>query len=121
VSATQGGRGNPRLNAAFLALWWVPGVALLVWSVQTVRSAPSLGHHQGFHAALIGSVEAISAVLFLIPRTMRPGAAGLILACAAALLVHGLAGQLRGDLVVYATVVAYVAVHGPVRLRGGGA
>jgi hypothetical protein len=44
---------------------------------------------------------------------VRPGAAGLLLAFAIAMIVHGS----RADLLVYAAVAVFVAVHGPVRPR----
>ena len=108
----------PRCVAlAFLGLWWTLGIALLAWSIATVHGALAAGqpanHHAAFHAALVGSVEAIGAILFLIPRTMRVGAAVLLLAFAAALLLHALEHHFRADLVVYAAAVVYIAMHGP--------
>jgi len=109
-----------RVALAFLALWWTLGIALLAWSIATVHGAVAAGrpasHHAAFHAALVGSVEAIGALLFLIPRTMRVGAALLVVTFAAALLLHALEHQFRGDLIVYAAAVVYIAVHGPVPL-----
>ena len=40
------------------------------------------------------------------------GAAGLVLCCGVALVVHLSMGQWRGDLVLYIVVVLFVAAHG---------
>ena len=40
-------------------------------------------------------------------------AAGLVAVCAYAAVLHLLAGQFRGDLLVYAAGAALVGVHGP--------
>jgi len=62
----------------------------------------------------VGSTEALAALLFLIPRSLRIGAVTLLLVFAAAFLIHALRLALRADLLVYAGAVAFVAVHGPV-------
>lgn len=99
-----------RLVRAFLALWWTTGVAVLYLSALTLRLALQRGDH---HVVLLAGVEAVSALLFLLPWTMRPGAAGLLLTFAVAMAVHGP----RADLLVYTAIVVFVAVHGPVRPR----
>ena len=126
MSVWRATASHPRAIAlAFLGMWWVLGVAILLWTVATVHGALAAGHpgshHAAFHTALLGAFEAVAALLFLVPRTMRIGAAGLLLTFAAALVIHGLEHQLRGDLVVYAAAVLYIALHGPVsmsRMRG---
>ena len=67
------------LVRAFVAQWWTAGLLLLVWSVQTAQTALPAGRGYTPHVALLGLVEAAAAVLFLIPRTMRLGAAALLL------------------------------------------
>ena len=104
------------LVRAFVAQWWTAGLLLLVWSVQTAQTALAAGHGHDPHIALLGLVEAAAAVLFLIPRTMRLGAAGLLLTFGVGLVAHALQGALRGDLLFYAAAVLFVAVHGPVPL-----
>jgi hypothetical protein len=99
-----------RLVRAFLALWSTTGVAVLYLSVATVQLAL---HHGDHHIVLLAGVEAVSALLFLLPWTMLPGTAGLLLTFAVAMAVHGP----RADLLVYTAVVVFVAIHGPVRPR----
>lgn len=115
-----------RLLRGFLALWLITGLVVLALSVGTVYSALGAARHPAPHLAVLGSIEAIGALLFLVPRTVRWGAGGLLATLAAALALHALLGQFRGDLLVYGAVVAFVAVHGPLTreqfhaaLRGG--
>jgi uncharacterized membrane protein YphA (DoxX/SURF4 family) len=104
---------KPGLVRAFVAMWWTAGILLFVWSARTVQMAGHAGHHDP-HVALLGLVEAASAALFLYGRTMRIGAAGLLLTFAVALGVHAARGEFRPELLLYAAVVAFIAVHGAV-------
>jgi hypothetical protein len=99
------------LLRAFLALWIVTGLSLVIGSVETTRHA--IGAHPNPHLVLLGVIEAACALLFLIPRTMRAGAVGLILSIGVAFSVHAILGELRADLLVYAAAVTFVAVHRP--------
>jgi uncharacterized membrane protein YphA (DoxX/SURF4 family) len=102
------------LVRAFVLQWWTAGILLFVWSVQTARRAVEAGGGHNPHVMLLGVIEAVSAILFLIPRTMKIGAAGLLTTFAIAFAVHAAQGQFRGDLILYAAVVVFVAVHGAV-------
>jgi hypothetical protein len=115
------------LLRAFLALWLVTGCALLTGSLLTLRAGLGPAPH-AHHLATLGAVEAVAAALFLVPRTMRPGALGLLLTIGVAFAAHAALGQFRGDLLVFAAAVAFVAVHRPLTreqlrsaLLGGGA
>jgi uncharacterized membrane protein YphA (DoxX/SURF4 family) len=103
-----------KLVHAFVILWWTAGILLFVWSTQTAQGAMQVGHSHNSHVALLGFVEAASAALFLIPRTMRLGAAGLLSTFAVAFFAHAARQEFRGDLLLYAAVVAFVALHGSV-------
>lgn len=100
------------LIRSFVVLWWVLGVSLLVLSLRTLSFALHEGGPGAIHPILIGGIEAAGALLFLVPRTLRVGAAGLLLAIGIAWLMH-LHEQFRWDLLVYAAAVLFVAVHGP--------
>jgi len=104
------------LVRAFVLQWWTVGLVLLVWSFQTARQAVQGGGAHDPHVALLGLVEAAAALLFLHPRTMRIGAAGLLFTFAVAFLLHAAQHQFRADLLLYAAVVVFVAVHGAVPL-----
>ena len=99
------------LMRSFLVLWITTGVVLLVASVRTILDAVS-GPHANPHIMLLAAIEAISAVLFVVPRTMRAGAMGLLATIAVAFLVHTIMGQFRGDLLIYAAAVLFVSLHG---------
>ena len=60
---------------------------------------------------------ALAALFFLIPRTFRLGAVGLLVAIGIAFAAHAALGEFRGDLMIYALVVVFALVHGP--LSGG--
>lgn len=60
---------------------------------------------------MIGSVEALGAVAFLMPRTLRLGALLLLITIVPAVVLHAARGEWRPDLLVYAAGVLLVAVH----------
>jgi uncharacterized membrane protein YphA (DoxX/SURF4 family) len=55
-------------------------------------------------------------LLFLIPRTLRIGAVGLLVTFAVAFVAHAHQREFRGELLLFAAVVLFVAVHGAVPL-----
>jgi uncharacterized membrane protein YphA (DoxX/SURF4 family) len=81
---------------------------ILVGSVLTAWN----GGHGDLHIRLLGTLEAVGALMFLFPRTLRPGAWLLLLTIGVALIIHLMMGQWRGDLLVYAAGVAFAMVHG---------
>ena len=101
-----------RLMRAFLFLWLATGIALLYGSVETVRSALGSAHGNP-HLIVLGSIEAVAAVLFSIPRWMRVGGIGLLLTILVAFGVHISLHEFRADLLLYAAVVLFILIHGP--------
>jgi hypothetical protein len=99
---------SERIRRAFLIFHVILGLALLWSSVHTVLH---LGRTD-LHARIIGSTEAVGAVAFLVPRTLRLGAALLLLTLVGAILVHAGQGEWRPDLLVYAAGVGLVTAHG---------
>jgi len=97
-----------RIRRAFLFFHVILGLALLWSSVHTVLH---LGRTD-LHARIIGSIEAVGAVAFLAPRTLRLGAALLLLTLVGAILAHAGQGEWRPDLLVYAAGVVLVTAHG---------
>jgi uncharacterized membrane protein YphA (DoxX/SURF4 family) len=102
------------LVRAFVVQWWTAGIVVLYLSLKTVYAGLQSGGGYDPHAILVGSFEAIAALLFLIPRTLRIGAFGLLVTFAVVFVIHAFRLQFRGDLLVYAAVVSFVAVHGSV-------
>jgi len=103
---------SPGLLRSFVALWWVLGAAIFVGSIQTVLSARHGTHGPNVHLVVLASAEALAALLFLFPRTLRPGAIGLLLVLAVAFVTHLARRELRWDLLIYGAAVLFVAVHG---------
>jgi uncharacterized membrane protein YphA (DoxX/SURF4 family) len=101
-----------RLRPSFIVLHVSLGVLLGVGGATTAWTAYRAAGPHAAHLVALGGVEAVSALLFLLPRTLRLGAAGLVLSCAVALVVHLSMGQWRGDLVLYIVAVVFVARHG---------
>jgi DoxX-like family len=89
-------------------LRWILGIVILIASVQTVwRAYPEIhaAGHQGVHAwiaLVLGGVETIGAILFLLPQTLIAGGWILLVVFAVAFLFHALQGDFRGDLLIYA-------------------
>ena len=98
-----------RLRPTFVLLHITLGLMLEIGGALTALGAT--GPH-ATHLAILGAFEAVAALLFLLPRTLRLGAGGLLISCGVAFVAHAAMGQWRGDLLVYIAAVAFVAVHG---------
>ncbi len=109
---------RPGLVRAFVTFWWTLGGVLLLLSVQTAREG-FIAHLGGgdIHAALLGTIEAVAAILFLVPRTNRAGGIALLVVFSVAFAMHALQGRLAAPLLIYAAGVIFVIVHGPVPIR----
>jgi hypothetical protein len=99
-----------RLLRAFVVLWWTLGAVLLVVSLQTVREA--LGPAHQLPLVALAGAEALAALLFLLPATMRVGAVGLLAVISVAFVLHLTLSQFRWDLLTFAAGVYFVLVHG---------
>lgn len=97
-------------SGAFTLFHWTLGLVVLVDSTRTAARASAIAGNP--HVALLASVEAFAAVLFLWPRTLRRGAFLLVAVFAVAFGAHALRGELAGPLLVYAAGAALVGVHG---------
>jgi hypothetical protein len=99
---------TPQPHNAMQLLRWTLGIVITIASVQTVwRAFPEIHNagHQGVHAwiaLILGSVETVGAILLLVPQTLVAGGWTLIAVFAVAFLFHGLQGDFRGDLLIYA-------------------
>lgn len=102
------------LVRSFLALYATLGVVILVQSVQTVLAARAGAMHGSdrLHALVLGRVEAVAAVAFLVPRAMQAGAVALLAIFALAFGLHLLQGSPNLGLLVYGAGVLFVRVHG---------
>jgi len=103
-------------RTALRILHLVLGVVLAIFSAQLVIAQLHAPHHShlGTFLLVLGVVETVAAVLFLVPATFRLGAAGLLAAFAVAAVFHGLHGQWNtlGSLAIYAAGVLAVLTAG---------
>lgn len=99
---------------AFLALYATLGVVILIESVETVFAAYSgkIPPPDKYHALILGTIEMLAAIAFLIPKTMRIGAIALLVIFVIAFGLHALRGNLNLALLVYAAGVFFVQAHG---------
>jgi len=98
---------------SFMIFHIVLGLGLLVMSLQTLWHAVGPGSGRpDIHVILLATVEAIGAILFLIPGSVRLGAGLLLLTLVVAFAIHARGGQWRPDLVIYAAGVWLVAAKG---------
>lgn len=90
----------------------VLGLGLLAATLQTllhgIREHGGVGLHLGFLVAL----EGIGAVLFLFSRTLRIGAAALLIVLVGGFVLHLWRGEVEVHLLIYAAAVWFVLVHG---------
>lgn len=106
-----------KLVLAFVTFWLTLGSVVFFASVRTFLGAVQGQAHgpQGVHLGLLAGIEAVAALLFLVPWTMRVGAYGLLATFAVAIAVHIASGEFPGPLLAYAAGTVFVLVHGPVR------
>lgn len=97
---------------SFLALWIVTGLVLFVGGAESVLQTPGVSPPGTPRFVLLGRFQAAAALLFLIPRTLRIGAAGLFGAITVVFVVHTGLGHFRGDLLLYGVAVLFVLIHG---------
>jgi hypothetical protein len=105
-------------NRTMTALRWTLGLVIAAESIFTAWNAyPDIhaaGHH-GLHAwvrLILGSVEAVGAVLFLLPATLLAGGWILLAVFLFAVFFHVLQGQFFvGDLLIYATATIVCMAH----------
>jgi len=93
------------VRRSFIAFHLVLGLGLLAGSIQTLRHAlapENIHSHSHQHLAVIAAVEAIGAVLFLLPRVSRAGALVLVAVIGLGFIAHSLQGEWRPDLAIYA-------------------
>jgi hypothetical protein len=101
------------VRRSFIAFHLVLGVGLFVASIETLAHALAPGNWPTHRPiALLAGVEALGAILFLVPRTLKVGALVLVVTIGHAFVVHGLEGAWQPDLAIYAAGAWFVFAHG---------
>lgn len=103
-----------QLRYSFIALHLALGTVILLQSIISVFHARGLptGPHQAIGLAVLASIEAVAAALFLFPRTLKVGGVTLLIVFIMALALHALRGEFPIALIVYAAGVTFVMLHG---------
>jgi hypothetical protein len=97
---------------AFQLFHAVLGLGLLVMSLFGLAHALHELDEHGHYAFVVG-LEALGAVLLLIPRTVRWGGAALLLVLLPGFVNHLVRGAWEVQLLIFAAGVWFVMVHGP--------
>jgi len=98
------------LRRSFVSFHCVLAAVVFLQSIFAVLHAFSGRSSHGL--AWFAGAEALAAILFLVPATMRVGAMLLLLIFSVAIVLHGLQGELQLSLVVYSAGVVLVMAHG---------
>ena len=88
------------------------GVVIFLQSITTVLQVSSahIVDVTKSHLTFLAIAEAIAAVLFVLPKTVKVGGGILLVIIAIALVIHGIRGELA--LLVYAAGVLLVMIEG---------
>ena len=107
---------RPTVVRAFMVFHLALGTVVFVQSLRSAIASSGFGSETppAWHVAGLAGVEALAALLFLWPATLRLGGAVLMLTFAVAAAAHALRGELPGALLVYAAGTAFVMAHGRV-------
>jgi hypothetical protein len=95
---------------AFMIFHAVLGAALLLMSHNTLIH--SLHAHGFGHLTVVTGVEMIGALLLLIPRTLKIGGLALLVVLVPGFIVQLTRGHWELQLLIYASGVWFVMVHG---------
>ena len=103
---------NLSLRRTSVAFHITLGAVVFIESVRTTLAAVQehISNPLGSHLAILAGIEALAALLFLVPRTLKAGSIMLLVIFAFAVAVHGIQHEL--GLLVYAAGVLFVSVHG---------
>ena len=105
--------GHGSLKRAFLFLWIGTGVVILWMSVGTaLPELVTADRPANSHLLLLACIEAIAAILFLVPPTLQYGGTSLLVVFGVALGMHALQGEFAAPLVLYSAAVLFVTLHG---------
>ena len=102
----------PWLRRSFVLFHLTLGVVVLIESVLAVVHAlhSATTSHLNTILPWFAGIEALAAIMFLIPQTLKIGGPVLLLIFLAAIIVHGPADGM--PLIVYAAGVIFVMAHG---------
>jgi hypothetical protein len=105
---------NHALRRSFIIFHLTLAFVVLAQSLITVFgiARSDFSKHAKLLVALLAGAEAVAALLFIVPATLRAGAFALLAIFFFALAFHGLHGEFPSALLVYAAGVFFVMTHG---------
>lgn len=104
---------TPTTRRAFMLFHATLGGVLLLNGVMAVSHALHELDGRHGHLAMVGSLEALGALLFLIPRTVRWGGAALLVVLLGGVAMHLSKGEWQElHYLIYATGVWLVMLNG---------
>lgn len=103
---------SKNVRRAFVAFHFTLGAAVFIQSVLAVFHAvhSPIEGHLGILLPWFAGLEALAAVLFLIPGTLRIGGWILLAIFVVAIVIHGPVSEI--PLFVYAAGIIFVLIHG---------
>lgn len=107
-----------RLQTAFVLFHVTLALVVAQLSVSTLIHAHS-GPRANPHLVLLAGAEALAALLFLVPATLRVGGSALLLIFAFAFIFHGLHGEWATQLLIFGAGVWLVMAHEGLRTSSG--
>jgi len=104
--------GEKNLRRAFILFHLILAIVIFIESVMTVVHSlhSPVDSHLDMILPWFAGLEALAAVLLIIPRTLKIGGWILLVTFAAAIIVHGPLHQM--PLFAYGAGVIFVMVHG---------
>ena len=97
------------IHIAFIGFHFTLAIVVLLQSVLGVKHALNTANHA---LLVLAIVEALAAIVFMIPRMIRLGGLVLLLVFTIAFSVHLLHGELDLGLLVYAAGTLFIVIHG---------
>jgi|GEM_PF-828382 hypothetical protein len=103
---------NQSLRRSFVGFHLTLASVVFVQSVLAVFKALLAKPDANWHLFILASVEAVAAILFIIPVTLRVGGIALCLVFFVAFTVHAIIGELELGLLVYSAGTVLILFHG---------
>jgi hypothetical protein len=103
---------NQSLRRSFVGFHLTLASVVFVQSVLAVYKALLAAPEANWHLFILASVEAVAAILFVIPATLRFGGIALCLVFFVAFTVHAIVGEFELGLLVYAAGTVFILFHG---------
>ncbi|MGH7679372.1 MAG: Clp protease N-terminal domain-containing protein, partial [Gemmatimonadaceae bacterium] len=92
----------------FVALWWTLGIVALIESARLLMRGLAMPEGTSVALVSVAVLEAVGAVLFLAPRTLKVGAVILLGVFAAGFIGHVFRGQFLTQFLVYAAATLFI-------------